>query len=162
MVELQRAGCDVCAVTKPHSKVDVFLAEHKVPRVHLPSYSPVSIRSVIFLRSLITKRNINIVHAHFHKDIWPASLTLRNDKSRGLFFSVYMGVASKDDFWHRFIFKRVDGFFTSSEAWSNQLPKVFAVSPDKVHCLPYGRTLDRYVVDTEKRSVIRSIFNVSD
>jgi glycosyltransferase involved in cell wall biosynthesis len=158
MAELQAAGCDVLVVCKPHSKVEEFLKEHNIQFVCMPSYLPVSIRTIWFLRKLFHEHKIQIVHVHFHKDIWPASLAVRYDHRRKLFFSVYMGIGSKDDFWHRYIFRRVNGFITSSKTWRNHLPKVFAVPDETVHHLPYGRYLERYTVDQQKRQALRSSF----
>jgi glycosyltransferase involved in cell wall biosynthesis len=158
MAELKAAGCDVLVVCKPHSKVEEFLKQHDIPFVYLPSYLQVSVRTIWFLRKLLRKHNIQIIHAHFHKDIWPASLAVKHDRTRKLFFSVYMGIGSKDDFWHRYIFRRVNGFITSSKTWRNHLPKVFAVPDDTVYHIPYGRFLERYTVDQQKRQTIRSLF----
>jgi hypothetical protein len=158
MAELKAAGCNVLVVCKPHSKVEEFLKEHDIQFVYLSSYLPVSIRTIWFLRKLFHEHKIQIVHAHFHKDIWPASLAVRYDHHRKLFFSVYMGIGSKDDFWHRYIFRRVNGFITSSKTWRNHLPKVFAVPDETVYHLSYGRYLERYTVDQQKRQTIRSLF----
>ena len=42
------------------------------------------------------------------------------------------------------------------------MPKVFAVPDDTVFCLPYGRYLERYTRDEQKRLTIRSSFGFSD
>ncbi|HVN47385.1 MAG TPA: glycosyltransferase family 4 protein [Bacteroidota bacterium] len=162
IAELKNAGCSVLVVCKPHSKVEEFLKEHAIPFVYLPSYLQVSIRSIWYLRKLFRQYNIQIIHAHFHKDIWPAALAVRYDRTKKLFFSVYMGIGSKDDFWHRYIFGRVNGFITSSKTWRNHLPKVFAVPDETVYYLPYGRYLERYSIDQQKRRAIRSSFGFTD
>lgn len=162
MEELSKAGCSVHAVCKPRSKVEAFLTARKIPCIHLPSSVPFSFSSQRMLRSFLQQQKINVLHVHFHKDIWPASLALRSDTERALFFSLYMGTGSKDDWWHRFIFKRVNGFFASSKIWCASIPKIFAVPQEKVHLLPYGRDLDRYHVNEEHRKEIRSSLKVQD
>jgi glycosyltransferase involved in cell wall biosynthesis len=161
MAELHAAGHGVTAVCQRNSKVEAFLTAHNIPCFHLPGDSPLSIRSILFLRTLIRQNNYHVVHAHFHKDVWTASFAVRQKKSVKLFYSVYMGIASKDDFWHRFIFRRVDGFFTSSKAWSERLAELFAVPKERIHHLPYGRALGEYTVDPHKREAIRAHYGVS-
>ena len=160
MQRLQSAGCRVLAVCKPHSKVEEFLVAREIPFVHLPHYSPASIASIRFVRSILQLHDIQILHVHFHKDIWPASLALRGDTCRRLYVSMYMGVGSKDDFWHRYIYRRVDGFFTSSKTLTARLPSLYVVPGQKVHFLPYGRALDRDSKSTERGSAIRSMLGL--
>jgi glycosyltransferase involved in cell wall biosynthesis len=160
MAELKKAGCHVLAVCRPQSKVESFLHDQGIQCAYLPSNKPVSLSSIRVLQTIIRQHQITVVHVHFHKDIWPASLALRNDHHTKLFFSLYMGVASKDDFWHRYIFKRVDGFFTSSKTWTNSLPRLFAVPREIAHLLPYGRKLERFAIDTEKRQALRSRYGI--
>jgi hypothetical protein len=158
IAELKNAGCDVLVVCKPQSKVEEFLKEQNIRFVYLPSYLQASIRSIRFVQKLLQEYNIKIVHVHFHKDIWPASMAVRYDRTKKIFFSIYMGISSKNDFWHRFVFRRVNGFITSSKTWRNHLPKVFSVPDDTVYHLPYGRMLDRYTIDERKRHALRSAF----
>ncbi len=160
MDQLQSAGCRVLAVCKPHSKVEEFLVTHKIPFVHLPRYSPTSIASIRFVRSILKLYNIQVLHVHFHKDIWPASLALRGDTCRRLYVSMYMGVGSKDDFWHRYIYRRVDGFFTSSKTLTARLPSLYVVPSQKIHFLPYGRTLDCDPASLERGRAIRSMLGL--
>lgn len=160
MEQLQSAGCEVTAVCKPHSKVEEFLVAHKIPFVHLPRYSPTSVASIRFVRSILQLSNIQILHVHFHKDIWPASMALRGDTTRRLFLSMYMGVGSKDDFWHRYIYKRVNGFFSSSKTLIARLPTLYAIPGEKAHFLPYGRKLACDSTSKERGRAIRSMLGV--
>jgi len=160
MKELQHAGCDVLAICKPDSKIHRFLSDAGIETIVLPSYSVVSIRAIRTIRSILRERHVDVVHVHFHKDIWVASLALRGDTERRLFLSIYMGVPKKNDPWHRFIYKRVDAIFTSSQELNRRLPQLYPVPSSKIHFLPYGRYIDRYVSDERKRNDIRRQFGV--
>src|ERR1051326_5863425 len=159
MVELRNSGCEVSAVCTPNSKVDEFLSNQNIPIVHLPGHSKISWRSVRFLRDFIRRRNVEVLHVHFHNDIWPASLAVRND-SRKLFLSIYMGIPRKNDFLHRFIFSRVNAIFTSSIDLNKRLPDLYPVDRSRIHFLPYGRSVDRYRRNEEARSAIRARYGV--
>jgi glycosyltransferase involved in cell wall biosynthesis len=161
MSELKRAGNDVAAICRPKSRVEAFLRQHGIRYTSLPSYRPFSLASVKFLRMLLHQQGIQVVHVHFHSDIWPASLALRGDTGRKLFLSVYMGVPKKNDPLHRFIYNRVDALFTSSHELNARLPKLYGIPRSKVHLLPYGRRLEQYKRNEHMRSTIRARYGVA-
>ena len=160
MEALRDSGCDVAAICKPNSKIEEFLSSRNIRFTYLPSYSPSSVASVRFLISLLRENDVDVVHVHFHRDIWPASFALRRDRRRKLFLSVYMGAADKNDFWHRYIYRRVDGVFSSSRGLNERLAKMHPIPKEKIHLLPYGRHLDASVPDAEKGREIRSSLGI--
>ncbi|HTK81774.1 MAG TPA: glycosyltransferase family 4 protein [Bacteroidota bacterium] len=160
--ELQKSGCTSIAVCKPHSKVEAFLLERGVECIHLPNYSKVSFSSLRFVNELLNRRKIEVVHVHFHKDIWIPSMALRNDRHCRLFLSVYMGVFSKNDILHRWIYRRVNAIFTSSHRLNAILPERYPVPKEKIHYLAYGRRLERYRTDSLRRSALRRHYGVRE
>lgn len=160
MAELKKTGCRVLAVCKPGSKVEEFLRENGIAFMHLPSYARVSFSAIKAIRTAIRHNNIDLVHVHFHKDIWPASLALRGDKKLKLFFSIYMGGAKKNDILHRFIYDRVDAVFSSSLTLNAQLPDLYPVPASKIHFLPYGRRIEEYQRNEVKRGQIRTNYGI--
>ena len=160
--ELQKSGCTSIAVCKPGSKVEDFLLQRGIECIHLPNYSKLSFSSLRFVSEFLTGRRIDVIHVHFHKDIWIPSMVLRNDRNRRLFLSVYMGVFSKNDILHRWIYGRVNAIFTSSHRLNAILPERYPVPKEKIHYLPYGRNLGRYRVDPLRRSAVRRQYGVRD
>ncbi len=160
MEALRASGCDVAAICKPNSKIEEFLSARNIRFTYLPNYSPASLASVRFVKSLLRENDVDVVHVHFHRDIWPASFALRGDRRRKLFLSVYMGAGNKNDFWHRYIYRRVDGVFSSSRGLNARLAELHPIPKEKIHLLPYGRHLDAYVPDGEKRNAIRSTMGI--
>ncbi len=156
MAELKSAGADVVGVVRPGSKIEEFLRTRDVEVISLPGSAAVDPRSVRFIRSYVRDHHIHVLHAHFHRDIWVASLAARGDPALKLFLSVYMGVTSKRDLLHRFIYRRVDGVFTSSEDLAERLPGLYAMAPSRIHVLPYGRHIGMYRADAAVRSAIRT------
>ncbi len=160
MVELQKRGWKVWAICYPNSKVEEFLRANNVRVMNVPSYMKLSFSSVRFIRRLIREEDIPVVHVHFHRDIWQASLALWGDHKRKLILSIYMGVNKKRDIFHRFIYSRVDAIFTSSIAMNKVLHERYPVPASKIHFLPYGRTVEDYQRDAVKRLAIRTKYNI--
>lgn len=162
VMELQTSGVRTVTICKPRSPLDRYLRARGMDCEYLPSYLPWSISAVSKLHYLIRLYGAGVLHVHFHRDIWPASFALRRDHVRRLFLSIYMGVPAKNDFLHRYVYGRVDGIFTSSEELNRRLPALYPVPGEKIHFLPYGRRLDRYVIDTGRRNEIRAKLGLAD
>jgi len=162
MIELQRAGRKVIAICAQGSRIESTLKEHGVDCRSFPGRSKLSPASIIYLRRLLAEEGIESVHVHFHRDIWIPSIAMRNDTSRKLFLSIYMGVNKKNDPFHRWIYRRVDAIFTSSEELNERLPSLYPVPKQKIHFLPYGRITELYRVDPSRRKSIRASFGVRE
>jgi D-inositol-3-phosphate glycosyltransferase len=155
MHELQLSGDTVYGVCRAGTPVAAYLREHDIPALHLPDNRKISLPAVKFIRSGISSKGVGVVHVHFHRDIWNASLAVSTNRSVRLFLSVYMGVGKKTDLLHRFIYKRVDGVFTSSHELKRRLHDLYPIPASKIHFLPYGRDLSRYTPDAGRREEIR-------
>lgn len=162
MVELKNSGVEVIAVCRPGSKIYQFLSTRDLRCVFLPSYRKIDRSSIKLIRSLADECDARVFHVHFHRDIWLASLALRGDHQRKLYLSIYMGVGRKKDIFHRWIYSRVDGLFTSSQELNSRLPDLYPVAKEKIHYLPYGRRVADYAVDPEKRGMIRARHGISN
>lgn len=156
MIELKNAGVGIVAICKSHSRAESFLLGKGVEVLHLPNSRLVSPATIRYLKRLLRERRIDVVHVHFHRDIWCASLALRRDDIRLLVLSIYMGVPPKRDPLHRLIFGRVDAILTSSNDLNSRLPDLYPVPSSRVRFVPYGRPLDRYGHDDRRRAWIRA------
>lgn len=162
MTELAASGCRIIAVCKPQSNIHRFLQEHGIECRSLPHNRKISYSSIRFVRKLLQEEHVDAVHVHLHRDIWIPSLAMRNDSRRKLFLSVYMGVISKNDILHRWIYERVDAIFTSSEQLNARLHVLYPVPQHKIHFIPYGRRIDKYELIRSTRAEIRSRLQVRD
>ena len=111
---------------------------------------------------MLKVERVDVVHVHFHKDIWSPSIAMRHDPRKKLFLSIYMGVTAKNDILHRWIYDRVDAIFTSSDELHARLPSLYPVSSEKIHFIPYGRRLDSYHRVQSRRSEIRRQLSIGD
>ncbi|TAK58861.1 MAG: glycosyltransferase family 1 protein, partial [Bacteroidetes bacterium] len=67
----------------------------------------------------------------------------------------------KRDIFHRFIYSRVNAIFTSSVEMNKVLPERYPVPASKIHYLPYGRVVEGYKRDEQKREAIRTKHNIA-
>lgn len=155
MEALKESGFPVFAVCRKESKTWKRLRASRIETVHLPSASPVSLSTRRFLREFIRQQEIAALHVHFHSDVWHASLAVRDTPEKRLIVGVYMGVSSKNDILHRWIFRRIDAVVTSSSELCRKLPSVYPVDAGRIQFLPYGRRIEEYRVDEAKRREIR-------
>jgi glycosyltransferase involved in cell wall biosynthesis len=162
MAELQKRGVDVVGICAAKSKAEEFLSDHGVRTASFPSQRLLSLQNIRFLHQLISSEHIDVVHAHFHKDVGPASITLTADRSKIFLLSVYMGVVKKMDPYHRFIYSRTDAIFTSSRRLAVLLPERYPVPSSKIHYLPYGRKIENYRTDPATRARIRQSFGCAE
>lgn len=162
MIELSKSGMRVYAVCRPGSKIEHHLRLHGIPCLSLPGYKKFSLASLSAIRQMLADHSVDVVHVHVHRDLWMASLAMRGDSFRKLIVSVYMGVNSKNDLLHRWVFRRVDAIVCSSPEMTPRLPDLFPVQREKVHLLPYGRILDKYKVDASHRAAIRTRFGIGE
>jgi len=162
MIELQRAGTKVIALCARGSRIESTLKERGVDCRSFPGKNKLSPSSIFYFRRLLTDEQVESVHVHFHRDIWIPSIAMRNDTSRKLFLSIYMGVNKKNDPFHRWIYGRVDAIFTSSEALNDRLPSLYPVPEQKIHFLPYGRNIESYRADPSRRRAIRASLGVAE
>jgi len=72
-----------------------------------------------------------------------------------------MGVGKKRDVLHRFIYKRVNRIFSSSEELNAILPQLYPVPKEKICFLPYGRKVDEYRVNLRARQQIRQRYGIA-
>jgi glycosyltransferase involved in cell wall biosynthesis len=162
MIELSKTGVNVIAVCKPGSKIQQYLAAHNIPCESLPGYGKIDFASIKKIKALISLHDVTVLHVHFHRDIWLASMALRKDTKRKLYLSIYMGVNRKRDIFHRWIYSRVDGVFTSSRDLNSRLHELYPINKEKIHYLPYGRIVTEYAIDPAVRAEIRVRYGISE
>lgn len=161
MRELSQRGCKVVVLCRRGSRIDTFLGEYDIERVYGEARSRFSLNEIFLIKKLVKQRQVGVVHVHFHRDIWAASLALRGNSDVRLFLSIYMGVGRKRDLIHRLIFGRVDRFFSSSEELNALLPQLYAVPKERVGFLPYGKKIEEYEISPEKRGQVRQRFGIA-
>ncbi|MCK4863957.1 MAG: glycosyltransferase family 4 protein [Gammaproteobacteria bacterium] len=96
--------------------------------------------SAFKLSSYINKNKIDVMHIHWGDDLFLAvlakALSRRNVK---LIYTRQMSLTrSKDDFYHRFLYKNVDAYVVITKTLFNDAEKYLPISKDNIHLLYYG------------------------
>ncbi len=161
-VTLAQSGWKPVVLCVPGSKVEQFLHDHSIETYPSTGSGYFNVHDILLAQKIIRKRGISVVHSHTRFDIWTASWAVRGFPKVRLFHSVYMNVAAKKDFLHRWIYKRADGIFSSSEIINREIRERYPVQPSRVHLLRYGITLNDFSRNDAVRRETRRTLGVSE
>lgn len=127
-------------------------------------FSPVKyidIRVMFFIRSLIRRNGISVVHVHNSGDLGLVVPALWGMRSVRLIFSSYMQIpAPKKDFYHRFEYGRVDRVLVSSEIMRDNAVANLPVPPEKIEVAPYGLDMGRFDPTHTPKGAIREKYGI--
>ncbi len=124
--------------------------------------SKFSIKDIQQVLAIAKKEKYSIIHAHTNKDMWLGSwVALFNPKIK-LIYNLYMSVAAKKDFIHRFIFSRISALVTTSQLINQKVEKHYPIKASIIKLIRYGRDIENYVFDEKKREAIRRQWKASE
>jgi glycosyltransferase involved in cell wall biosynthesis len=114
-------------------------------------FSPHSILSLA--RHLVAEK-IDIVHAHYSRDLWSIVPALKNIP---LVFIKHIGTQkAKRDPFHKWIYSRVCKMIAISKVIADNLIATHPVSPDKIEVLHHGIDVPNYDSALQQRAQTRS------
>lgn len=119
------------------------------------------IKETLYLLRFIRENKIDVIHSHTRLDVTRGSLVTLGSKIPNI-YSIYMGVAPKTDFLHRFFHNRVDAFLSSSIFSNRQIQENFIVPAKKIFLSRYGRVLSNYNIPDSFKAEIRAKHNVPE
>jgi len=146
----------------PDSKVDIFLREHSIETIPSSASGYFNFTDVREAKKIIRRRNVSVIHSHTRFDVWTASLAARGISDVKFFHSVYMNVAPKKDVLHRWIYRRANGIFSSSEIINKEIRERYPVDSARVHLLRYGIALEKFVSDETVRRRTRTSLGIQE
>jgi glycosyltransferase involved in cell wall biosynthesis len=124
--------------------------------------SKFSAKDIKQVLEIAKRENYNIIHAHTNKDMWLGSWAVLFNPKLKLIYSLYMSVAGKKDFIHRFIFSRVSALVTTSQVINEEVARHYPIHPSVIKLIRYGRDTEEYVFNKEKRVSIRARWNAPE
>lgn len=128
-------------LTKKNSFLDVKLSENRIPRhsfrsvfYHLPLFS------AFRLAKYIEVNKIDILHIHWGNDLLFAVLAkVFSRRKVKLVYTRQMSLTrSKDDFYHRFLYRNVDSYIVITKALYKDATKYLPIESKNIHLLYYG------------------------
>jgi glycosyltransferase involved in cell wall biosynthesis len=104
------------------------------------------IASVLKLRNIINEIKPDVIHTHLSHDLWVIVPALRLSRSKAkLFLTKHMASGvSKNDFFHRYLYKRVNKIFAVSNYIKASVLSTCPVAEDSVIVLPDGIDLQKF------------------
>lgn len=141
---LNRHGCEVHATAIEDTRVAASFVEADIPLMAFPSLNR-AMFSVNALLRYIRQHNITVLHAHKSSDMRLGALLIHLAPDLKLYFTDHMGVAMpKKDWFHRWLYRKVNRLFSISQATHALNLKAFPLPPDRITQLYNGIDLAPY------------------
>ena len=92
------------------------------------------------LARFINSNNIDVLHIHWGKDLLFVVLAKIFSKRKvKLIYTRHMALTrKKDDFYHRFLYRNVDGYLTITQELSDSAEKYLPLDKNKIHLVYHG------------------------
>lgn len=160
--QLQNAGLENYVLCQKHSKIEKQLEDTRININHCKSDFYFNLFDIYAIQKLIRQEKIDILHSHTRYDVWKASLAKILTKEIPHIHSVYMLPTEKKDPFHRFIYSKVDAIVSSSVVSNLLIEKNFPIEKSKIQLIRYGRDVEKYVKNLQKRAYIRNKWNCKE
>ena len=138
---LQRNGHNYHVFSRQNSFLFNKLSD---TNIHSDSLSSVfhhfPIFSAIKLARYINRKNIDVIHVHWGKDLLFVVLAkVFSRRKIKLVYTRHMALTrKKDDFYHRFIYRNIDAYLVITKELQNDALKYLPLAEDKIHLIYHG------------------------
>lgn len=154
-------NCELYIFCIENSKIDLnsnFIPEEKKLRVKSNFY--LNIFNIWRLKKFLETNEIEIIHTQFSKDLWTITPALNLIKKHiPLVFTKQLGsFIIKKDFFHQWIYKRVDKAIAISSIIKQNLIETTPLNEEKIVVIPNVVDLERFNPENFDRKKIRTTF----
>ncbi|MDZ7291337.1 MAG: glycosyltransferase family 4 protein [candidate division KSB1 bacterium] len=105
----------------------------------------------------LERQAVDIVHAHYSRDLWTIVPALRCSRRVPLIFTKHIGTQKpKRDFLHRWIYRHVNHVVAISEVIRQNVIATHPVVAERVSVVHHGVDLSRYAPEEIDREAVRS------
>lgn len=160
--QLEKFGLKNYLMCRKHSRIEKELEGSGVIINYCRSDFYFNLFDIHSIQKLIRKEKIDILHTHTHYDVWKASLARILLKGIPHINSLYMLPTEKKDPLHRFIYSKVDAIVSSSLVSNLLIEKNYPIDKNKIHLIRYGRDVEKYTKNLNKRAEIRNKWNCKE
>ena len=161
---LSKAGDTVLPILRPAARLVSYMERISLQADYLkPLIHQLPLLSAYQLAKRIDRERVDVIHVHWGKDLPLAALAkaISKRKPRLIYTRQMMLTRSKDDVFHRFIYRQMDRMLTITQQLANgarqRLP---AASADRVETLYYGVSEPGHWLDNEERQALRGGWQV--
>jgi len=157
-LELRKKNIQVFILTLENSKLHEECLKNKVKVYGLPCFQKVSFKGISFIKKIILENDIKLIHSHKNGEIFNLFFALRNFPHIPLLMTFHMGVPSKNDFIHKFFYKRVSHIFAMTHLHRERMKKNIPLSSSLISTLYFGISLEDF--EKAQKSSIREEFSI--
>ncbi len=152
---------DVAVVCRGGSPIEGRLAGLGIPHLALGGGDYIAPRAVRSMRRFLREGKPGIVHSHHSKDLWKVVPALGGSPEVRLVHTRHINSGvRKNDFLHRWLFGRVDGWVATSEDGRANLLDTHPVDAGKVHVVNYGVDFSKISRDRSAGLRVREEFGI--
>ncbi|HPR88566.1 MAG TPA: glycosyltransferase family 4 protein [bacterium] len=140
----------------PGSPLETEARRRGVPTLPFAPRGYLDLVAVLRLRRQLRQRGVDLVHAHYARDLWIITPAVRCAGGWPLVFIKHIGTARpKRDPLHRWIYGRVDEVIAISRVIEENLLATHPVPPDRVSILHHGIDTGTFRFDASARARVR-------
>jgi glycosyltransferase involved in cell wall biosynthesis len=116
------------------------------------------------IAALIKRKNFDLIHSHYSKDLWQIVPALKILKSETpLILTKHLGsFVDKNDKLHAWIYGRLNAAIAISNVIKENLIATCPIEKEKVIVIPNGIDTDRFTPDKNKRELVRKEFGIDE
>lgn len=160
---LKRNNYEVALACIKNSPIDLESDQLNLSKILFRRSSYLSFSQIIKLRRFISDNQINLIHAHFSKDLWVIVPALKFFRLRmPLIFTKHLGsYIIKKDFLHKWIYGRVNCATAISEIIRKNLIETTPLKEENIMLLHNGVDLSRFTPKLYNPTKVRKELNLT-
>jgi glycosyltransferase involved in cell wall biosynthesis len=160
--QLRDRGHCITYLTNRNSPAGRAVEASKLPLLPFSIRGYIDPLSVKRIREWVKREDVDLVHTHYSKDLWALATALSMGRSQiPLVLTKHIGtMRPKRDFFHRWIYRRVDAVVAISELIRQNVIHTHPVPPEKVRTIPNGVDLRRFGLKDVDCKAVRELLGI--
>ncbi len=157
--KLAKCGYEVFVLTTYNSELHQQCKKKGIPVFTIKQFKKLSIRIIKFMRSITIRNEIDIVHSRISREIYNWRFALWKLPEIRFILSFHIGVANKNNFFHRFFYKRVDKIIAITNQHAEKMQECLPVTSDRITRIYNGVDLEKFQ-QTPKTGTFRKEYGI--
>lgn len=164
--QLRQRGHQIISICSPQSPLENDLRESQIELYPLKLSGYFHPVSAYKLKEFLSEKPIDLIHAHFSRDLWtivPALAASASSDRIPLVLTKHIGTAkSKRDWLHRRVYQRVNYLIAISEVIRRNLIATHPISSDQVGVVHHGIDPQEFSLDRISDRSLRAEWGFGD
>jgi len=155
---LKKRGYNIFFLVLKNSRAHQECINRKIPYFTMDYYKKFSFKIINRMREIILENNIDIVHFNKSREIYNWRFALNGFPGVKLIMTQHIGISNKNDFIHKWFYKRLDAAIAVTRLLYNRMIKYLPVPEYKINLLYNGVDLTRFT--SKSKSTFRKEFKI--